>query len=255
MSELKGKVAIVTGSGRGIGEAVARTLHAQGARVVISDIDGDVARAVADDLDGALHVGDLIAPGACEALIGTAIETFGHLDIIVNNAGRVWDAPIHKVTDEQFRAMLDIHTVVPFRVCRAAAPHLRKTAKAEAAAGTERFRKIVNVVSLAGVFGNAGQVAYAAAKGGAIGLTRSLAKEWGPLKINVNAVAFGLIETRMTADLPERAREMLATSIPLGRSATPEEAAAAVALLCGPASNYIHGQVVPVSGGLALGMS
>jgi 3-oxoacyl-[acyl-carrier protein] reductase len=255
LRELDGKVALVTGSGRGIGKAVAERLHALGAQVVINDIDEDEARAVAGALDGAVHVGDLTRPGVPDQLVDAALEAFGRLDILVNNAGYVWDAPIHKVTDEQFQAMLDIHTVVPFRVCRAAAAHLRAAAKAEAAAGEEVFRKIVNVVSLAGVFGNAGQVAYGAAKAGTIGFTRSLAKEWGPLKVNVNAVAFGLIETRMTAELPDPARAMLASSIPLQRGATPEEAAAAVGLLCGPASNYVHGQVLPVSGGLALGMS
>ena len=255
MGELEGKVALVTGSGRGIGEAVARKLHEKGAQVVVSDLDGDVAKVVADELDGALHVGDLTAPGACDELVATAIDAFGQLDIVVNNAGLVRDAPIHKVTDEQLQSMLDIHTIVPFRVCRAAAPYMRDPAKAEAAAGEERFRKIVNIVSLAGVFGNPGQTAYGTAKAGAVGLTRSLAKEWGPLKINVNAVAFGLVETRMTADLSDAARAALAEHIPLGRSASAEESAAAVCLLCGPDSNYIHGQVVPVSGGLALGMS
>lgn len=255
MAELDGKVAIVTGSGRGIGEQIARGLHARGAHVVVSDLDGDVATAVADDLGAAVHVADLTADGACEGLIATALEAHGRIDVIVNNAGSVWDAPIHKVTDEQWSRMLDIHLTVPFRVCRAAAPHLREAAKADAAAGVERFRKIVNVVSLAGVFGNPGQTPYAAAKAGAIGLTKSLAKEWGPLKVNVNAVAFGLIETRMTADLPDQAREVLAQGIALRRSGTPQEAAAGVIALCGPASDYITGQVVPVSGGLALGMS
>lgn len=255
MGELDGKVALVTGAGRGIGRAVAQRLHALGAEVVISDIDGEEAEAAAAQLDGAAHVGDLTKPDVPDELVATALEAFGRLDIIVNNAGFVWDAPVHKITDEQFQAMLDIHTVVPFRVCRAAAPHMRGAAKAEAANGEEVFRKVVNVVSLAGIFGNAGQVAYGAGKAGAIGLTKSLAKEWGPLKINVNAVAFGLIETRMTADLPDAARAMLAQGIPLRRSGTSEEAAAAVSLLCGPSSNYVHGQVLPVSGGLALGMS
>ena len=255
MGELEGKVALVTGSGQGIGEAVVRRLAADGAKVVVTDLDGDRAAAVADELGGAVHVGDLIRPGVCDELVATALEAFGRLDVVVNNAGFVQDAPLHKITDEQFQAMLDIHTVVPFRVLRAAAPHLREAAKADLAEGREVFRKVVNVVSLAGVMGNAGQAAYAAAKGGAVGLTKSLAKEWGPLHINVNAVAFGLIETRMTAGLPERAREALAQHIPLGRGATPDEAARGIHFLCSPGSDYVHGQVLPVSGGLSVGMS
>ena len=255
MGELDGKVAIVTGAGRGIGEQAARKLAADGAHVVVSDIDADVAEAVASDIDGAAHVGDLMAPGACDALVATAIEAFERVDIIVNNAGFVRDAPLHKVSDELLDQMLAIHTVVPFRVLRAAAPHLREAAKADAAAGREVFRKVVNVVSLAGVMGNAGQTAYAAAKGATVGLTKSLAKEWGPLKINVNAVAFGLIETRMTAGLPEPARQALATHIPLGRGATADEAARGIHYLCSPGSDYVHGQVLAVSGGLSVGMT
>jgi 3-oxoacyl-[acyl-carrier protein] reductase len=255
MGELNGKVAIVTGAGRGIGEAAARKLAAAGADVVVSDIDPDVATAVADDINGAAHAADLILPGACDLLVATAVEQFGKLDIVVNNAGFVRDAPLHKITDEQFQAMLDIHTIVPFRILRAAAPHLRDAAKADLAEGREVFRKVVNVVSLAGLMGNAGQAAYAAAKGGTVGLTRSLAKEWGSLKINVNAIAFGLIETRMTAGLPEPARQALAQHIPLGRGATPEEAARGIFYLCSPGSDYVHGQVLTLSGGLAVGMA
>lgn len=177
------------------------------------------------------------------------------MDIVVNNAGYAWDGPIHKVTDEQFQAMLDIHTVVPFRVLRAAAPHLREPAKRERAESVEVFRKVVNIVSLAGVMGDAGQTAYAAAKGGAVGLTRALAKEWGGYRINVNAIAFGLIETRMTADLPEAARQGLAQHIPLGRGATADEAARGIYYLCSPGSDYVHGQTLNVSGGLAVGMA
>lgn len=255
--ELQGKVAIVTGAGRGIGEQAALKLAAAGAHVVVSDRDGDEAGAVAAALatPGSAHVGDLTADGVCDALVQHAVDMFGRLDIVVNNAGYAWDGPIHKVTDEQFQAMLDIHTVVPFRILRAAAPHLREPAKQERAEGIEVFRKVVNVVSLAGVMGNAGQVAYAAAKGGAVGLTRALAKEWGGHKINVNAIAFGLIETRLTADLPEAARQGLATHIPLGRGATADEAARGIYYLCSPASDYVHGQTLNVSGGLSVGMT
>jgi 3-oxoacyl-[acyl-carrier protein] reductase len=194
------------------------------------------------------------------------------LDIVVNNAGYAWDGPLHKVTDDQFQAMLDIHTVVPFRVLRAAAPHLREPAKRERDEGREVFRKVVNVTSLAGVMGNAGQVAYAAAKAGSIGLTRALAKEWGGFKINVNAIAFGFIDTRLTAPIgtagdvsvgersvtlgiPEQARSTAELMIPLGRSGSAEEAARGVFFLCSPLSDYVHGQVLAVSGGLQFGMA
>ena len=255
MGELDGKVAVITGSGRGIGEAAARKLAANGARVVVSDIDHDVAEKVAAEIGGIAHVGDLVAPGACDALIDRAINSFGRLDIVVNNAGVHRDAPLHEITDEQMQQMLDIHTIVPMRVLRAAAPHFQEAAQADLAAGREVFRKVVNVSSLAGLMGNAGQAAYAAAKAGSIGLTRSLAKEWGPLKINVNAVAFGMIETRMTAHIPDEARQAVSQLIPLGRPAAPEEAADGIYYLCSPGSNYVHGQVLAVSGGITFGMA
>jgi 3-oxoacyl-[acyl-carrier protein] reductase len=276
MGELDGKVAIVTGAGRGIGEQVARKLADAGAHVVVSDRDGDEANAVVGALatEGLAHVGDLTAPGVCDDLVAAAVGRFGQLDIVVNNAGYAWDGPLHKVTDEQYQAMLDIHTVVPFRVLRAAAPHLRDPAKAEKAEGREVFRKVVNVTSLAGVMGNAGQVAYASGKGAIVGLTRATAKEWGGFKINVNCVAFGVIDTRLTAavgtvgeveagstgekitlGVPEVVRQNFGMAIPLGRAASPEEAARGVYFLCSPASDYVHGQVLNVSGGLALGMA
>jgi 3-oxoacyl-[acyl-carrier protein] reductase len=274
MRELDGKVAIVTGAGHGIGEQTARKLSAAGARVVVSDLDADAAQAVVDGLsgEGVAHVGDLTANGTADAVVAAAMDGWGQLDIVVNNAGYAWDAPLHKVSDEQFQAMLDIHTVVPFRVLRAAAPYLREPAKEEREQGREVFRKVVNVTSLAGVMGNAGQAAYAAAKAGSIGLTRALAKEWGGLKINVNAIAFGFIDTRLTAPvgtvgdvsvgersiklgIPEQARSMAEAMIPLGRTASAEEAARGVYFLCSPLSDYVHGQVLAVSGGLQFGMA
>ena len=273
MAELDGRVAMVTGAGQGIGEQVARKLGAAGAKVLVSDIDADRAESVAADLAGGgiAHAGDLTETGVPEAAVAAAVDTWGRLDIVVNNAGYAWDGPIHKATDEQFQAMLDIHTVVPFRVLRAAAPHLREPAKGERAEGREVFRKVVNVSSLAGMMGNAGQVAYAAAKAGAVGLTRALAKEWGSFKINVNAIAFGFIDTRLTAPvgtvgdvqagerriplgIPEQARSTAEMFIPFGRPATPEEAARGVYFLCSPLSDYVHGQVLNVSGGLQMGM-
>jgi 3-oxoacyl-[acyl-carrier protein] reductase len=270
---LDGKAAIVTGSARGIGRATAELLAEQGARVLINDLDGDVAEQAASEIAGetAVFGGDLTQAGVPDALVQKAVDEFGRLDIIVNNAGYTWDGVAHKMTDEQFQAMLDIHTVVPFRIIRAAAPHLRDPAKKEREEGQEVFRKIVNVSSVSGTMGNAGQVNYSAAKAGVVGLTKTLAKEWGQFKVNVNAVAFGFVETRLTASkeeggkiemegreiqlgIPEQMRAMASMMIPLGRPASPEEAAGPVFFLCSPWANYVHGQVLNVTGGQFGGM-
>src|SRR5438477_1709920 len=205
MPVLDDKVAIVTGSARGIGRATAELLAEQGAKVLINDLDGDVAEQTAGEIDGetVVYAGDLTKPGAADELVKAAVEAWGRLDIVVNNAGYTRDNVIHKMTDEDFQAMLDIHNVVPFRVLRAAAPHMREPAKKERDEGVEVFRKIVNVTSISGTMGNAGQANYSAAKAGLVGLTKTLAKEWGGFKINVNAVAFGYIETRLTASKEE----------------------------------------------------
>jgi len=271
---LDGKSAIVTGSARGIGRAVAELLSEHGARVLVNDLDGDVAEQAAAEIKGQTSVfaGDLTKENVPDRLVQKAIDDFGTIDIIVNNAGYTWDGPIHRMEDRQFQAMLDIHTVVPFRVLRAAAPHLREPAKKERDAGEEVFRKIVNVSSISGTFGNAGQANYSAAKAGLVGLTKTVAKEWGQFKINVNAVAFGFVETRLTAakdeaptfkkdgeeiklGIPEQLRQMAAMIIPLGRPASPNEAAGPVFFLCSPWANYIHGQVLNVTGGQFGGMT
>jgi 3-oxoacyl-[acyl-carrier protein] reductase len=273
MGLLDGKAAIVTGSARGIGRATAEVFVAEGAKVLINDIDGDVAEQAASEIDGetAVFAGDLTKEGVPDELIAKGIEAFGQVDILVNNAGYTWDGVIHRMTDEQFQAMLDIHTIVPFRVIRALAPHWREAAKQEMGEGKEVFRKIVNVTSISGTMGNAGQVNYSAAKAGVVGLTKTLAKEWGSFKINVNAVAFGFIETRLTQakeagekievggeevelGIPEQTRAMAAMIIPLGRAAQPEEAARPVLFLCSELSNYVHGQVLNVTGGQFGGM-
>jgi 3-oxoacyl-[acyl-carrier protein] reductase len=271
---LDGKAAIVTGSARGIGRATAELLAEQGAQVLINDLDADVAEQAAGEIQGetAVFGGDLTKEGVPEQLVQTAVDSFGKLDIVVNNAGYTHDGVIHKMTDQQFQAMLDIHTIVPFRVIRAAAPHMREPAKQEMAEGKEVFRKIVNVSSISGTMGNAGQVNYSAAKAGVVGLTKTLAKEWGQFKVNVNAVAFGFIETRLTAakedagtiqkdgeeiqlGIPAQQREMARFVIPLGRPGTPEEAAGGIFFLCTPWSNYVHGQVLNVTGGQFGGMT
>lgn len=274
MGVLDGRSAIVTGSARGIGRATAELLAAQGARVVINDLDGDVAEQAAGEIQGetVAFAGDLTKDGVPDELVATAVEAFGGLDIVVNNAGYTWDGPIHKMSDEQFQAMLDIHNVVPFRVLRAAAPHMREPAKQERDEGREVFRKVVNVSSVSGTMGNAGQANYSSGKSGVVGLTKTLAKEWGQFKINVNAVAFGFIETRLTAakenaetieaegteiqlGIPEQLRQMATMLIPLGRPGTPEEAAGGIFFLCSPWSNYVHGQVLNVTGGQFTGMT
>jgi 3-oxoacyl-[acyl-carrier protein] reductase len=271
---LEGKAAIVTGSARGIGRATAELLAEHGARVLINDLDGDVAEEASKEISGdtVSFAGDLTKDGIPDELVQTAIDAFGQLDIVVNNAGYTWDGPVHKMSDEQFQAMLDIHNVVPFRVLRAAAPHLREPAKKEREEGREVFRKVVNVSSVSGTMGNAGQANYASGKSGVVGLTKTLAKEWGQFKINVNAVAFGFVETRLTAakdeantfdkdgreitlGIPEQMRQMASMLIPIGRPATPEEAAGGVFFLCSPWSNYVHGQVLNVTGGQFTGMT
>ena len=274
MGVLDGKAAIVTGSARGIGRATAELLAAHGAQVLINDLDGAIAEQAGKEIAGetAVFAGDLTRPGVPDELVQKAIDSFGKIDIIVNNAGYTIDAPVHKMSDEQFQAMLDIHTIVPFRVIRAAAPHLREPAKKEREEGREVFRKIVNVSSTSGTFGNAGQANYSSAKAAVVGLTKTVAKEWGQFKVNVNAVAFGFIDTRLTQakvdentmeihgetiqlGIPEQMRQMAPMMIPLGRSAAPEEAAGGIFFLCSPWSNYVHGQTLHVTGGVFGGMT
>ena len=275
MSKLAGKVALVSGSGRGIGAAIATKLASEGARVVVNDLDPGPAEETVRTIAGAggealACIGDVTAADFATRFVGTAIDRFGGLDIIVNNAGYAWDGVIQKLTDEQWYAMLDVHATAPFRILRAAAEPLRRFAKQEKDEGRVVMRKVVNVTSIAGLFGNAGQVAYAAGKAAAIGVTRSLAKEWGRYNVNVNAVAFGYIRTRMTQPVGAEAAvarvgerevrmgvqpEMLAfmeKMIPLGRGGTPEEAAGAVYLFCVPESDYVSGQVVLASGGFVM---
>jgi 3-oxoacyl-[acyl-carrier protein] reductase len=270
MGLLDGKAAIVTGSARGIGRATAELFVAEGAKVLINDLDADVAEQTAGET--AVFAGDLTKTGAGDDLVAAAIDAFGAVDICVNNAGYTWDGVAHKMSDEQFQAMLDIHTVVPFRVARALAPHWREAAKAERNEGNEVFRKLINISSTSGTMGNAGQVNYSAAKMGVVGVTKTLAKEWGQFKINVNAVAFGFVDTRLTAakeeggemtapggekielGIPEQMRAMASAIIPVGRPATPEEASGPVLFLASPLANYVHGQVLNVTGGMFGGM-
>ncbi len=274
MTVLEGKVAIVTGSARGIGRATAELLAEQGARVAISDLDEELAERAAAEIPGETLAfkGNLVEPGAPELLVQTVVDRWGRVDILVNNAGYTLDTPIHKMSDEWFQRMLDIHAIVPFRMCRAVAPHMREPAKREREEGREVFRKIVNISSISGTMGNAAQANYASGKSAVVGLTKTLAKEWGQFKVNVNAVAFGYIDTRLTAartddnvaeiagervqlGIPEPLRAMVTMLIPLGRAGTPREAAGGVFFLCSPWSNYVTGQVLNVTGGHFSGMT
>ncbi|HEY5333720.1 MAG TPA: SDR family oxidoreductase [Solirubrobacterales bacterium] len=274
MGLLDGKSAIVTGSARGIGRATAELFASEGAKVLINDLDAVAAEEASAEIDAetALFVGDLTASGACDELVAAAVDAFGSVDIVVNNAGYTWDGVVHRMGDEQFQAMLDIHTIVPFRVARALAPHWREAAKVERSEGREVFRKIINTSSTTGMMGNAGQANYAAGKAGVVGLTKTLAKEWGQFKINVNAVAFGFVETRLTAPredggaitsptgetielgVPQQMRAMAPATIPFGRGATPAEAAGPILFLASPLADYVHGQVLNVTGGAGGGM-
>lgn len=270
--KLEGKVALVTGSGRGIGRAIALKLASEGAQLVVNDLDEAPALETVQAITAAggkavACVGSVTAPDFAERFVGTATEAFQGIDIIVNNAGYTWDSVIQKMTDEQWYAILDCHLTAPFRILRAAQPVIRALSKAEAEAGQRRVRKVVNISSVAGLFGNAGQSNYSAAKAGIVGMTQTLAKEWGRMNVTVNCVAYGLISTRLTSAAAGEASaqiegrdiklgvnpdllQAMERTIPLGRAGTPEEAANAVYLLCIPESDYVSGQTLLCSGGL-----
>lgn len=273
MNTLAGKSAIVSGSGRGIGAAVAHKLAAHGAHVVVNDLDPHAAAQVATDITDAGGVavacaGDVTGSGFAGRFVDTAVRSLGGLDIVVNNAGYTWDGVVQKMGDEQWDAILDVHLTAPFRILRAAQPVISTAAKREADAGEPVTRKVVNISSLGGLYGNAGQANYSAAKAGVLGLTKAMAKEWGRYRVTVNAVSFGLISTRLTESAADgeatidiagrnikvgvnpmilQAAQHLA---PLGRLGTPDEAAGAVYLLCLPESDYVTGEVLACSGGL-----
>lgn len=275
VKKLDGKVALITGSGRGIGRAVALKLASEGARIVVNDLDPEPAEATVRDIkagggEAIACQGSVTDSAFGDRFVKTALETFGGVDIFVSNAGYTRDGVIQKMEDEKFQEMLDVHLVAPFRILRAMAEPIRAAAKREAAEGREVVRKVVLISSIAGTNGNGGQVNYSSAKAGLIGMTKTMSKEWGRYKVCVNCVAFGFIETRLTAayddpasrividgktvqaGVPGALLESLPSVVPMGRAGTPEEAAGGVYLFCSPESDYISGQVVLVAGGLNL---
>jgi len=275
MELLEGQTAIITGAGRGIGAATAKCFAAHGAKLVVSDLDAEPAKAVVNAIcqsgGGAVHVcGDITDPQFPDLLISEAIAKYGTINIIVNNAGYTWDGMLHKMSDQQFSAMLEVHNTGPFRLIRAAAPHMREQAKKEKAEGKSvEPRCIVNVSSTSGLHGNIGQVNYSTAKMGLVGMTKTIAREWGAFGIRCNAVAFGFIDTRLTQDrqssdridvdgeqvqlgIPGKLRDTVRTMIPLGRPGSAEEAANAILFLASPLASYITGHTLEVTGGMGI---
>jgi 3-oxoacyl-[acyl-carrier protein] reductase len=271
---VQGRVAIVTGAARGIGLASAKRLALGGARVLLVDLDEaalDVAQAQVEG-EAAVLAGDLTRPDVPARIVAAARERWGQVDILFNNAGYNWDAPLVEMSDEQFQAMLDIHLLAPFRLLRAVGPHFREAAERDRRDGVERFRKVVNVSSISGTMGNPDQANYNAAKAAVVGLTKGLAKEWGPWRVNVNAIAPGFIDTRLTAvsedagsiqtdrgevalGISAERRSAGADRTALGRAGTADEVARVVLFLASDASDYVTGQVVSVIGGVMFGMS
>jgi len=272
---MDGKVVIVTGGGRGIGAAGARLFAELGASVVVSDRDKPPAAAVAMEIregggDAIAVAGDITDPAFPDALIQETVEKYGALHVLVNNAGYTWDGMAHKMSDAQWDAMLAVHNTAPFRLIRAAAPYMRDAGKAELAdSGKAEDRVIINISSTSGLHGNAGQANYSTAKMGIIGLTKTIAKEWGAFGVRSNAIAYGYIETRLTAakdggetievdgkeiplGIPGHLKDMITMMIPLGRSGTPDEAAGAMILLASPYASYITGHCLEVTGGLGI---
>jgi 3-oxoacyl-[acyl-carrier protein] reductase len=263
---LAGKVAIVTGSGRGIGRATATHLAHAGAHVVINDIDDGPAQEAAEEVrksggEAAVVLGSVVKPETAQALVEAAVKAWGRLDVLVNNAGITRDAMLQRMTDEQFTLVLDVIVRGSFNCIRAAAPYMRDAGKNDLKAGRRVHRKIVNVSSIAGIHGAVGNVNYATAKAAIVGMTKAVAREWAPFMINCNAVAPGIIDTRMTAartdskdvatlGIPADVREQIIKKIPIGRIGTPEDVANAILFFASPASDFITGEVLEIHGGL-----
>jgi 3-oxoacyl-[acyl-carrier protein] reductase len=243
--DLKDKVAIVTGSARGIGRAIALALANRGADVVISDVLEEAANVTAEEIKGLGRrsraiLCNVVNREDVDNLIQQTVKEFGRLDILVNNAGITQDTLLVRMTEEQWDRVLDINLKGTFFACQAAAKVMMKA----------RSGKIVNIASVVGLTGNAGQANYAASKAGVIALTKTVSKELASRNVNVNAVAPGFIETDMTKQLPDAARKMFLDNIPMNRAGSSEDVANAVVFLCSPAANYITGHCLTVDGGM-----
>jgi len=267
------KVCIITGAGRGIAKAAALLFAQEGGKIVACELDDEPALETVKEIkknggEAVAVVGDITADEGPEKIIQTAVNAFGGIDVIVNAAGYTWDAMIQNMTDRQWEAMLKIHLTAPFKILRAAAPIIRERVKAEDAEGKVVMRKIVNISSTSGTQGNPGQINYSAAKSGVMGMTKTLAKEWGRYHVNVNCIAYGAIETRLVQvkkkgeeafieregqkipiGVPEESRERWKSVIPLGRAGTPDEAARPVLFFASYLSDYVSGQILIVGGG------
>jgi 3-oxoacyl-[acyl-carrier protein] reductase len=244
MFRLDGKPALVTGASGGIGAAIARALHAQGAQLVLSGTRRDALDALAAELGERAHVcpADLAQPEAADALVEAAEAAAGPLAILVNNAGMTRDMLALRMRDEDWQAVLDVDLAAPFRLTRAALRGMLR----------RRAGRVIAISSIVGVTGNAGQANYAAAKAGLIGMSKALAQEVAPRNVTVNVVAPGFIETKMTAALGEQQRTKLAQAIPLTRLGRPEDIAAAVVYLASDEAAWVTGATLHVNGGMAM---
>lgn len=270
------QVVVITGAGRGIGAAAARMFARRGAAVVVNDLNDRACREVAAELQqfgAAAHAvpGDVTRPEFSERLVAAAHGAFGQVNVLVNNAGFTWDGMLHKMVDDQWSRMLDIHVTAPFRIIRELSGYWREAAKQEIASSgaPQQNRCVVNVSSTSGLHGNVGQANYAAAKMGIIGLTKTIAREWGRYGIRCNAVAFGFIDTRLTRPkeeghtmqvaghdvalgIPAELRKTAFATIPLGRPGTAEEAAGGILMMASPLADYITGHTLEVTGGMGI---
>ena len=243
--ELQGQVALVTGGSRGIGLAIAEELANAGAKIAVVARDEARAQAAAEGLPGEGHRGygcDVADPEAVNALVRRVEDELGSLDVLVNNAGVTRDNVLMRLKDDDWNAVIDTNLRGAFNTIRAASRGMMK----------RRQGRVINITSVVGITGNKGQSNYAASKAGVIGLTKAVAKELASRGVLVNAVAPGYIETDMTADLPDAARDALMGQIALGRLGRPQDIAPAVRFLAGPGAQYITGQVLVVDGGMVM---
>lgn len=270
-----GKVIVITGAAKGIGHAAALAFAQRGAKLLLTDLDQQAVQAAAEQCRAAgspkvvALAGDITSAQAPATIAEAVKAEFGRIDVLVNNAGYTWDGVIHKMSDKQWGAMLDVHVSAPFKLIRRLSPLFRDAAKAEQeSAGAASPRCIINISSTSGTHGNSGQANYAAGKAAIVGLTKTVAKEWGHLNVRCNAIAYGWIETRLTRakeggeaivvdgekvklGIPggDALRDLAVGTVPLARMGTPEEAAGAILMLASPWSSYVTGQVLEVNGG------